>query len=302
MDKLKIILSTIAIFLLSFLIAFFALQFAKQTGRDDFFRAARPYELVVKNARIIDGSGQDIFDSHIGIKDGRIITVSSGLVRGNADIMDATGFTLIPSMVEIPEETDWVTRDLPGAMARFPYYRIFFKQSDDPTLAGRSLEAVLLDGIYNEEELLSRFTWSVLIAPDGEPITGDDLVSAVYKLTGWRAFSLDVDTGVIAPGYQIQAYLYRTRNINQIDFIDSLRREVYPPADFILSGNDIIDGKSGRIITIINWPDIIAAIVEQENLHNQVESSEDITEEPDTNNDQPDDQQEPAEDSPEENP
>ncbi len=257
MDKVKIVLSTLTIFLLSFLIAFFVLQYAKQSGRDDFFRAARPYEVVIKNARIIDGTGSGIFDAHIGIKDGKIITVSRNLNRGEADIFDATGFTLMPGMVDIPEDTGWVTRDLPGAMARFPYDRIFFSQSDDPLLAGRSLRAVLQEEIYTEEELRSRFTWVVMIAPDGELMhTENTLVSSVYKMSGWRADALELDTGKIAPGYRINAKFYRTKRIEPDEFIRMLNTEVYPEADFLIRGNEITDTITGLKVSKETWSEI----------------------------------------------
>ena len=254
MNKIKIFFSVSLIFILTFLLSFFALQFAKQKGREDLFRATNPYDLVIKNARIIDGTGREPFDAHIGIRNGQIITVSKNLRLGNADLFDATGFTLLPQMVAIPAETDWVSRDLPGAMSRFPYYRIFFKTSDDPLLAGRSLEAVLKDGVYREEELSSYFTWTVLIAPEGNPIQSDNLISAIYKLTGWRADALGLSVGKIQANYMMEARLYRTKNINPATFLELLQREVMPPAEFTVRGNALFDERRGVEITVENWP------------------------------------------------
>lgn len=242
MDKIKIILSVFLIFLMSFLLSFFALQYAKQKGNDELFRFANPYDLVIKNARIIDGTGGEIFDAHVGVSNGVIKTVGKNLERGDANVFDATGYTLIPKMIEIPEETKWVNRDLPGAMSRFPYYRIFFKTSEDEHLAGRSLEAVLREGIYQEEDLKTKFTWTVLIAPEGENIESDNIPSAVYKISGWRSEALEIiDQGKIQSGYKMEGILYLTRNIDRNEFLNTLNNEIEPAGDFYISGNDIID-------------------------------------------------------------
>ena len=245
MGKIKIFLLTLLIFLFSFFLSYFSLEFARQQGMDELFRFADPYDLVVKNARIIDGTGTEVYDSSIGILEGRIKAIGKNIVRGKADVFDATGYTLIPLMVEIPEDSDWVDRDLPGAMSRFPYDRIFFKSSEDPEIAGRSLEVVLRDGLYREDDLRKEFNWMVLIAPEPEVAEGDAISSAVYRLTGWRSDSLGLESGKIREGYLMEAYLYRTRDIYETEFVGILNNEVMPEPDYIIRGNEVIDGKTG---------------------------------------------------------
>lgn len=242
MDKFKIILSVFLIFLITFLLSFFSLEFAKQKGKDDFFRHANPYDLVIKNARIIDGTGGGVVEAHIGISDGIIKTVSKNIRRGNANIFDATGYTLMPKMTKLPDEVPWVSRDLPGAMSRFPYYRIFFKASEDKLLAGRSLEAVLREGIYKEEDLLEKFSWIVLIAPDEEELETDTLNKALYKITGWRSDALGIeDLGKILPEYKMEGIFYRTSQIDRTEMLDSLNNEIQPLGQFTISGSVVLE-------------------------------------------------------------
>jgi len=246
MDKLKIFFSVLLIFIMTFFLSFFALQYAKQKGNDEIFRYANPYDLVIKNVRIIDGTGGAVYDSNIGISKGTVKSISSNITRGDADVFDGTGYTLIPKMIEIPEDTKWVTRDLPGAMSRFPYYRIFFKTSEDELLAGRSLEAVLREGIYQEEDLTTKFNWTVLVAPEGDTIESDNIPSAVYKITGWRSEALEIlDRGKIQEGYQMEGILYLTREIDRKEFLSSLNNEIQPPGDFYIEGNEITDPTGG---------------------------------------------------------
>lgn len=242
MDRVKILVSIVLIFLMTFLLSFFALEFAKQKGKDEYFRHANPYDLVLKNVRIIDGTGGSVKEGHIGISKGVIKTISKNIRRGDAHVFDATGFTLMPKMIDIPEEVSWVSRDLPGAMNRFPYYRIFFQASEDELLAGRSLEAVLREGIYKEEDLLDKFSWIVLIAPDEEPLETDSLNKALYKITGWRSDALEImDLGKIEVDYQMEAILYRTSQINRDEFLDSLNNEIQPLGQYEVKGNKVFE-------------------------------------------------------------
>lgn len=254
MDKIKIFISVFLIFLLTFFLSFFALQYTKQKGNDQIFRFANPYDLIIKNVRIIDGTGGAVYDAHVGISKGNIKTIGKNIKRGNADVFDGTGYTLIPKMTLIPEDTQWVTRDLPGAMSRFPYYRIFFKTSEDEHLAGRSLEAVLREGIYLEDDLKTKFTWTVLIAPEGEIIESDNIPSAVYKISGWRSEALEIiDQGKIQSGYKMEGILYLTRNIDRNEFLNTLNNEIQPPGDFYVNGSTITDGLGEDVFSKINF-------------------------------------------------
>lgn len=248
MDKIKVFLSIFLIFLLTFFLSFFAMQFAKQKGNDEIFRYANPYDLVIKNARIIDGTGGEIFDAHIGVSKGMIKEVSIDLDRGDADIFDATGYTLVPKIIELPEDIPWISRDLPGAMSRFPYYRIFFKTSEDYHLAGRSLEAVLREGLYLEEDLKTKFNWTVLIAPESDTIKTDNIASAIYKVTGWRSEALEItDQGKIKVGNKMDGIFYLTKNIDRKEFLNNLNNEVQPPGDYYIKENTVTDKTGGDV-------------------------------------------------------
>lgn len=246
MNKIKIFLSVLFIFVITFFLSFFALEYAKQKGNDEMFSFSNPYELVIKNVRIIDGTGGEVFDSNIGISKGIIKKVNKNIDRGKADLFDATGYTLIPRLVEMPEDIPWISRDLPGAMSRFPYYRIFFKTSEDEHLAGRSLQAVLKEGLYSEEDLKTKFNWIVLIAPERDAMDADNISSAVYKITGWRSETLEIiDQGKIQAGQKMEGILYLTSDINRHDFLSALNNEIQPLGDYYINGS-IIKDSTGR--------------------------------------------------------
>ena len=62
------------------------------------------FDLVIKNANIIDGTGADAYVSDIGIKDGRIEKIAFGLECEN--VIDATGLTLTPGFIDSHSHSD----------------------------------------------------------------------------------------------------------------------------------------------------------------------------------------------------
>ncbi len=68
------------------------------------------YDLLVRNARIIDGTGGDAFIGHVGIAGGRIVEVahaSDGPPEGDAArVIEADGLLLTPGFVDIHTHYD----------------------------------------------------------------------------------------------------------------------------------------------------------------------------------------------------
>lgn len=59
-------------------------------------------DLVVTNARIIDGTGQTIEKGSIVVADGRIASVSEGPVdAGDSTVIDAQGMTVLPGLIDV---------------------------------------------------------------------------------------------------------------------------------------------------------------------------------------------------------
>lgn len=59
-------------------------------------------DLVITNARIIDGTGQVIERGSVAVTDGRISMVSPGSVdSGGASVIDARGMTVLPGLIDV---------------------------------------------------------------------------------------------------------------------------------------------------------------------------------------------------------
>jgi imidazolonepropionase-like amidohydrolase len=57
-------------------------------------------DLVIKNARIIDGTGQVIEQGSVVVGDGKIVSVSEGDGSGGGEQIDAGGMTLMPGFID----------------------------------------------------------------------------------------------------------------------------------------------------------------------------------------------------------
>lgn len=76
------------------------------------------YDILIKNAWVLDGTGREGFRSDVAISDGKIVKVDQGL-SGAATVIDATGLTLTPGFIDSHSHSDLsilVDRDQPDAV------------------------------------------------------------------------------------------------------------------------------------------------------------------------------------------
>ena len=74
------------------------------------------FDLLIKNAVVIDGSGADRFAGSLAVKDGRIAKVWHGEPEGSpeaAEVCDAKGFVLSPGFIDIHCHSDETFYDYP---------------------------------------------------------------------------------------------------------------------------------------------------------------------------------------------
>jgi N-acyl-D-aspartate/D-glutamate deacylase len=76
------------------------------------------FDLVIRNGSIVDGTGAAPFKADIGVQNGRIAAIGSGLAAGTEEI-DATGQIVTPGFVDIHTHYDgqvtWEDRLTPSS-------------------------------------------------------------------------------------------------------------------------------------------------------------------------------------------
>ena len=78
------------------------------------------YDLVIRNATIVDGTGREAYRGDLAVKDGAIVAVGEVSGEGHREI-DATGQLLTPGWVDV-HTTEW----LPFVIAHHTLGWIFY--------------------------------------------------------------------------------------------------------------------------------------------------------------------------------
>ena len=63
--------------------------------------SASAASLLIKGARIIDGSGRPAFDGDVRVKDGKIVKIGQLKPSEGEEVLDATGLALAPGFIDI---------------------------------------------------------------------------------------------------------------------------------------------------------------------------------------------------------
>src|SRR5262249_23144122 len=72
-----------------------ALDWGSRNGR----RLTMDYDLLIKNGRVVDGSGMPGFSADVGIRDGRVVAI--GRLSGSAKrTIDADGLVVAPGFID----------------------------------------------------------------------------------------------------------------------------------------------------------------------------------------------------------
>src|SRR5262245_40600160 len=69
-------------------------------------RAAEEFDVVIRNGRVVDGTGNPWFHGAVAVKEDRIVQVGSVNGRGKREI-DARGLVVAPGFIDIHSHSDW---------------------------------------------------------------------------------------------------------------------------------------------------------------------------------------------------
>lgn len=74
------------------------------------------YDLLIKNATVIDGTGEPSFVADVGVKEGRVVDVAQGMPVRAREEVEAEGLVLAPGFVDVQNHSDsyWCLFDSPG--------------------------------------------------------------------------------------------------------------------------------------------------------------------------------------------
>lgn len=73
--------------------------------------SAEPYDVIVRNGMVLDGSGAPAFEADVGIREGRIVRVGDLEGSEAADVIDAMGLTVAPGFIDVHTHADGIARN-----------------------------------------------------------------------------------------------------------------------------------------------------------------------------------------------
>ena len=91
------------------------------------------YDIIIKNAAVLDGSGSEAYSADVAIKDGKIAKIGEGLV-GAAETIDAAGLTVSPGFIDSHSHSD-------GQFLTYPEMREKVEQGITFSVAGQCGES-----------------------------------------------------------------------------------------------------------------------------------------------------------------
>jgi N-acyl-D-amino-acid deacylase len=132
------------------ILLFFAIAFASLTLLFPVSSEALQYDLIIRNGRVIDGSGRPAFNADVAIKDDRIVRI--GNLRGARAkrVIDARGQVVAPGFIDMLGQSEQFVLIDPRAMSK-----VMMGVTTEITGEGESI-APLNDRILKEQEDFNR--------------------------------------------------------------------------------------------------------------------------------------------------
>ncbi len=216
----------------------------KVQGYSYLFRAKEPYDLVVKHALILDGTGiNGKFRGDIAIRDGCIVGV--GYVNPkDSPVLEAGGLTVLPFPIPVVKGEGVIEHLMVNSYPRYPAEDIFLI---DPPYAGLSLlQASRVQGVSPEQMVkvltAEHNTRKVLLLPLSSLQKGSEEKDLVASLTGARAQLLGKENeGVIKTGYKANLYFFKTYAYEGDKLAEVLKKGVFPEPVYLVREGKVVN-------------------------------------------------------------
>ena len=76
------------------------------------------FDIIIQSGKIVDGSGQKAYPADIGIENGRITEISTGLEAESQEIIDAEGYMVSPGFIDMHSHSDFTLLAHPEAESK----------------------------------------------------------------------------------------------------------------------------------------------------------------------------------------
>lgn len=254
MRYLKIAFFLVFVSVISYVFYFFLFTTLKteQAAQSPQANINQEYDLVIKHAQILDGSGEkEMFRGDIAIRDGLIVEVGSVQER-EFPTFDAGGLTVMPSPVYPSSQREQLAKNVLEHLFRtsYPRYPAYYLYFQEPPYQGFNLaqvaqqrgESVQTTFNYLQNQLPA--TVKVYLVPlelskeMSDAVTGSSQASSSLSLpqlaaylTYYPAKTMDADDlGIIKPEFKADLHFFITRDYTEENLKELFLRGQLPEA------------------------------------------------------------------------
>jgi len=65
-------------------------------------------DIIIKNGRIVDGTGKPSYKGSLAIKDGKVVKIQTNIEQQSLEIIDGTGLVVCPGFIDVHSHNDLV--------------------------------------------------------------------------------------------------------------------------------------------------------------------------------------------------
>lgn len=216
----------------------------KVGGYDYLFTAKEPYDLVIKHATVLNGTGaDDSFRADIAVRKGLIVGL--GYINPKeSPAFDAGGLMIIPSPIKMTACEQTVEHLLNTAYPRYNADEIFLQSSPYEGLSlaeAASAAGLSADKMFDRIKLNSDSEAKVLIAVIEEDSALDEAKEYLARLTGYRADFLGLDEkGIIKDGKLADFYIFKINDYPEEKLLELFKQGAFPEPIYIVQNGKFI--------------------------------------------------------------
>lgn len=210
----------------------------KIEGYSYLFNTTLPYDLVIKHALILDGTGQNKrYRGDIAFRGGKIVGVGYVNPEGSP-VFDAGGLTLIPAPQPLEKNEETLEHVFSTSYPRYPAQHIYLQEGlyqglsleQTAEVLGLSIEGAFK--ILKESPGLNPKAVIIEIPRQEEDTT---LQEYLARLTGYRAtYYNHVGQGVVKAEAITDLYLFKSRDFTDEELLRYFKQGKVPQPIYII--------------------------------------------------------------------
>jgi len=228
----------------SFFISMNIFNDLKAKGYDYLFYKDKPYDLVLKNTQILDGTGQKpSYKADIAILDGIIAGIGK-IDPKDSPVFEALGLTVIPEPYPLENKGDFLEHVFSTSYPRYEARHIYLQEGAYKGLNLEQAAEALGTSLEEAFEILKESmgpkakAW-IIEMPEQDNI--NTVEEYLARLTGYRAIRAGQDgQGVVRTGAKADLYMFLSKDYSEGELLGLLKKGQVPEPIYIIRNGEFV--------------------------------------------------------------